>query len=486
MDAGGGERAKPLIDATNDAARVRAVSDQERKGKSSKHDEDEREEHSHEASEDASDKAEETESDEDSDETSEETESDEGEESEGEEGEENASAQRVAAALGVGSAEGVVEGEAGEGDEPAAVPNRSARRAEAAQRRKKRKTGTDGAEAGAQKSIDDGDDADVALPRDKNARAKELLKRRRDQASGASEGGTRPIQLLPGEMVDDALARSSSAVSKWIRDNFGIIQWVILGSLAAGGAFLFYQSRVDTTVADASAELMTGVRADRGRILPEDKRSDEEKEADPTRVYKTADERSDAALAGYKKVLADHGGTHTATLARLGEAGDYLDKRDWDHALESYSAVSSSTLAGADADVKARALEGIGFAKEGKGDLDGALASFKELEVVDGRGNKELGLYHQGRIWLGRGDKDKAKDFLKQAHDKLEQPSSEGQALRYLQQMTDESLRRIDPSLVPEKPPVIGGPKGGSMSPDELDKLRRKYEEMMKKAGDHH
>jgi predicted negative regulator of RcsB-dependent stress response len=377
----------------------------------------------------------------------------------------------------VGSEPGPAEGEAGEGDEAAPVPNRAARRAEASQRRKKRKTATDAAVA---KTTDD--EADEALPRDKNARAKELLKRRREQASGdAGERGTRPIQLLPGEMVDDALARSSSAVSKWIRDNFGIIQWVILGALAAGGGYLFYESRVDSTVATASTALMAGVRADRSRVMAEDKRSDEEKEADPSKVYKTVEERNEAALASYKKVIAEHGGTHAATLARLGEAGDYLDKRDWDHALEGYSAVSSSTLAGADTDVKVRALEGLAFAKEGKGDLDGALTAFKEIEGVDGRGNKELGLYHQGRVWLAKGDKDKAKDLLKQAHDKLEQPSTEGESLRYLKQMTDETLRRIDPSLVPDKAPVIGGPKGGSMSADELDKLRRKYEEMMKK-----
>ncbi len=464
------------------------MSDQEHKGKSSEHAADDEEKTSAEGSEEGSDEASRDESDDESEEESEgesedePEESDEPEASEGSEdeeesdGEEDAAAQRVAAALGVGAEEG--QAEEGEGEEPAPVPNRAARRAEAAQRRKKRKT----AEAATARSTDE-EQPDEALPRDKNARAKELLKRRRDQAATASEGGARPIQLLPGEMVDDALARGSSAASKWIRENFGIIQIVIVGSLVAGGAYLFYQSRVDTTVAAASAELMAGVHADRGRVMPEDKRSDEEKEVDPTRVYKTADERADDALASYKKVVVDHGGTHTATLAQLGEAGDYLDKRDWDHALEAFSAVSASTLAGADPDVKVRALEGMGFAKEGKGDLDGALAAFHEIEVVDGRGNKELGLYHQGRVWLARGDKDKAKDFLKQAHDKLEQPSTESAGLRYLQQMTDETLRRIDPSLVPEKAPTLGGPKGGSMSPDELERLKRKYEEMMKKAG---
>src|SRR5262249_28213166 len=301
----------------------------------------------------------------------------------------DAAAQRVAAALGVGEAAQTEAEKPAEEEAPA--PNRAARRAEAAQRRKKRKSAAAKA---------DDESAAEPLPRDKNARAKELLKRRREQA--ASDTGPKAIQLLPGEMVDDALARGSSALGKWIRDNFGVIQWVILGALAAGGGYLFWQSRIEGTAAGATADLMAGVNADRGRVMAEDKRTKEEKEADPLSVYKTPAERADAALASYAKVVAQHPGMGAAILARLGEGGDDLDKHDWPHALEAFSAVSSSTLAGADPDVKGRALEGLGFAKEGKGDIDGALATFKELESVDAKGFKELALYHQGRLMLAK------------------------------------------------------------------------------------
>ncbi len=372
----------------------------------------------------------------------------------------------MADALGVGR-EVEAEAEAKPAEE-ATPQNRAARRAEAAQRRKKRKT------AVARSTEEEA--ADEALPRDKNARAKELLKRRREQAG---EGAARPIQLLPGEMVDDALARGSSALGKWFRENFGIIQWVFLGALAAGGAYLFYVSRTDATAAKATDALMAGVNADRGQVMPEDKRSDDEKEVSPLKVFKTADERADTALAGYKKVLVDHAGTGAAILAHLGEAGDYLDKRDWDHAIEGFSAVAASTLASADADVKARALEGLGFAKEGKGDVDGAIATFKDLEAVTGA--KELGLYHEGRIYLAKGDKEKAKELLKQVHDKLEQPTGEGQP-RYLQGMTDELLHRIDPTMQLGKAPVIGGAKGGAQTPEEIARFRRMFEDAMKKG----
>ncbi len=451
------------------------MSDQERKGKSKRQHEDEAVASAKETSEEGSD--EHAEQDEEDEEEGEEE--DEGED--GPEGEADAArAQRVANALGVGAEDpSIAAGDgADEAEEAAPAPvNRVARRAQAAARRKQRKTAGDTSEKSA-----DPDAEDLApLPRDKNARAKELLKRRREQAQATE---ARPIQLLPGEMVDDALARSSSAISKWIRENFGIIQWVILGALAAGGGYLFYESRADKNSAAVSDALMAGVNADRGRVMAEDKRSDEEKELDPAKVFKTSDERSDTALAAYKKVLTEHGGTYSATLARLGEAGDYLDKHDYVQALEGFSAVAASPLAGTDPDVKARALEGLGFAKEGKDDLDGALATFKELEGVPGY--KELGLYQQGRLWLAKGDKEKAKDFLKQAREKLEQPTTETTGLHYLQEMTDQTLRRIDPSLVPAKAASMGGPKGGAMTGEEIEKLKRKLQEAMKQKGDQH
>jgi hypothetical protein len=429
---------------------VRAVADKERK--------DEADEQEEEAEGEGSSDADEEESNEEG-------------EGEGEQkAEEGAAAARVAKALGVAGDE--EEGEAEAEEKAAPAPNRAERRREAALRRKKR-----GGAAVVAK--DEGEDAAEPLPRDKNARAKELLKRRREQASGA-----RPVQLLPGEMVDDALARTSSAVNKWLRANFSVLQWVILAALAAGGGYLFYSSQMEKTAAAASDELFAGVADDRGRVVADDKRSDEEKEADPTKVFKSGDERADAALAAYQKVVSDHAGTGAAILARLGEAGAYLDKHDWDKALKAYSAVAASTLAGADPDVKGRALEGEGFAKEGKGDLDGAVAAFKELEAVDLRGDKELGMYHEARIALGKGDKDKAKDLLKQVHDRLEQPTADGPPLRFLQAMADDALRRIDPTLVPAKAPVIGGAKGGAMTKEELEKAMRQLQENARKAAE--
>ncbi|WP_437693335.1 tetratricopeptide repeat protein [Sorangium sp. So ce176] len=372
-------------------------------------------------------------------------------------------AQRVAEALGVAEeGEAPAAADAAADDAVEAPPNRAARRREEAttRRRKKKATGEE-------------------LPKDKNARAKELLARRREQAAGR-----RPVQLLPGEMVEDALSRMSTGAGRWIKQNFHIVQWGVLAALVATGGVLFYLSRADKKDAVSSAALASAVAADRGRVLAEDSRTDEEKELDVTRTFKTADERSDTALAAYNKVIDEHGGSGAAILAKLGQAGVLLDKKDYAHALEAYSAVVSSSLAGADPDVKGRAIEGIGFAKEGKGDLDGALASFKELEAIDMRGYKELAQYHQARIHLAKGESDKAKELLKSAHEKLQAPSTEGVPFQFLEAVVEEMLRKIDPAAAPPRA-AFGGPKGQSMTPEEIEQLiRRARENAEKKAGD--
>jgi tetratricopeptide (TPR) repeat protein len=146
----------------------------------------------------------------------------------------------------------------------------------------------------------------------------------------------------------------------------------------------------------------------------------------------------------------------------------------------------ASPLAGADADVKGRALEGMGFAKEGKGDLDGALETFKQLEAIDAKGYKELAQYHQARILIAKGDTEKAKELLKVAREKLSAPGLDQNTFQYLEAVIDETLRKIDPSAAPART-QLGGPKGSSMSPEELERLiQQARENAEKKAGGEH
>jgi tetratricopeptide (TPR) repeat protein len=317
----------------------------------------------------------------------------------------------------------------------------------------------------------------VADDRNQNVK-KQLLKKREDAVR-------RKVPLAPGEMVDDALARGLAGTSRWLKKNFGVIQWVIVGAIVAGAGWAAWDHRSIKRAEAASGELIKGTVAEKGRISantsskPEDETPD-----DPTPVFKSADERRDTALASYRKVTSTYPGSGAAILARLGEAGVLLDKRNWEGALVAYRDVKGSPLAAVDASVRGAALEGIGLALEGKGDVDEALKSFKELEGTSVPGQKELGLYHQARILFAKNDLDKAKELLKSAKEGIKKASGSSSSpgdshpFTFLDSQVDDLLRRIDPSAVPPPAPPGGG--GKSMSAEDLQRLQEQLQRRLK------
>jgi hypothetical protein len=218
------------------------------------------------------------------------------------------------------------------------------------------------------------------------------------------------------------------------------------------------------------------------------KSSEEESPDDKLPVFKSADEKRETALASYRKVTSSYPGTGAAILARLGEAGLLLDKREWDGALAAYGEVKSSPLASADVSVRGRALEGIGLALEAKKDIEGALKSFRELENTDVRGLKELGMYQQARLLAGRGqpaDIAKAKELLKSARERLKSangssaaagPFGEVHPFAFLESQVDDLLRRLDPAALAPTAPPPGAP--GDATSANSENLRRLQEQL--------
>jgi hypothetical protein len=334
------------------------------------------------------------------------------------------------------------------------------------------------------------------VPTDRNQNVKQQLLKKRDEAA------RRKVPLAPGEMVDDAIARGFAGTMRWLRTNFGVLQWVIIAAIAGGIGYAVYDNRSTKRAEAASGELVKGALSERGRVVAgTTSKSEEENPDDPTPVFKSVEEKRETALAAYRKVTTTYPGTGAAILARLGEAGVLLDKREWDGALAAYNEVKSSPLAAADVTVRGRALEGVGLALEGKKDPEGALKSFRELENTDSRGLKELGMYHQARILYAKGDTDKAKELLTGARGRLKStegtsktsapnPASESRPFSFLESQIEDLLKRIDPSaLAAESPvPLPGAAPGKSVTPENLKKLQeelqRKLQEKPKKSAD--
>jgi hypothetical protein len=166
-----------------------------------------------------------------------------------------------------------------------------------------------------------------------------------------------------------------------------------------------------------------------------------------------------------------------------------LDKRDWDGALAAYRDVRSSPLATADVSVRGRALEGIGLVLEGKGDTDGALKSFRELENTDVRGLKELGMYQQARILYGKGQMDQAKELLTNARKRLKDASGSGahagpfgepHPFAFLESQVNDLLRRIDPAALAAASLPEAPADGKSL---DSESLRRLQEELKRKLS---
>jgi hypothetical protein len=342
------------------------------------------------------------------------------------------------------------EGEGAEAKEAAAPPNRHERR-----RRKVK-----------------GDDEDV---RDRNARLRQQLRQKR----AAESERVNLAPLTTSEMVDDALARGMASFGKWARKNANNIQTALGVLILAGGAYGIYSWRTTSNTEESSSALFQGVSADRGRVLEKDAPAPKaEEEIYP--VYRDPNERITTALAAYRATTEKFSGSGTAILARLGEAGVLLDKRSYDDALKAYTDVRGSALGQADLDVKGRAIEGVGFALEGKADHEGALKAFHELESV--AGFKELALYHQARLSAAKGDKAKALEFVRSARESLAAATPEAKAQRaFVSEAIDELHRSLDPASAPPKMPLggLGGPGGPQISPEDLMRLQ----EQLKGAG---
>ena len=408
-------------------------------------------------------------------------------------------------------------------DEEKQKPPKSQPQAEAQAEAQKDVPGSEGAEAG---SHDRFQPADIAarIERlgqetdvDRIAREEEqkLAERRQQQKKGKrgleASASKRLAKIGEGTVKRPSAARDAYVpeadplverlrhVRQWIehhRGTFGVIVTVVVVVVGGGLGYLYWQGKHE---ADGSALLAQAFAAEHGHVSDKDKEEDDDDTSTPARqlypTFKSVGDRQGAALAKYRDVESKYAGTGAAILARLGEAGLLLDKGDAKGATQAYEDVKRSALSQADAEVRGRALEGLGFADElsaqtdaanAQKHLDDALAAFKSLEQVDVKGFKELGLYHQARVLQAKGEKDKAIELLKDVHKRVTEPG-ETHPFPYLEFVVEDRLRALDPSALPPKAPKLGGPGGAGGKPDmdnpQVQELIRQLQEQARQKG---
>lgn len=315
-----------------------------------------------------------------------------------------------------------------------------------------------------------------------------------------SKIGTRaePKRTVAVAADADPLIERTAKLSDWAKKNQKVVQVIgglLVVVLLGTAGFLYYENKRET---EASLSLTKAVEA-QGAQIGEPKKDDED---DDNRkpYFKTFDDRRAAALKQYRDVQTKFRGTGAAILARLAEGSLLLDTRDADGAIAAFNDVKGSPLAAADTEVRGRALEGLGFAHELKADatpaekdkeLDAAFAAYKELETAaDVKGFKELAMYHQARVLMAKGDKDKAKETLIALKERLnvfEEPVAPGLPMPpqfpYLKEMAMDRLHELDPAAAPKKSPHGASGGGMNLSPEQIKKM---IEDMQKQQRGGH
>jgi tetratricopeptide (TPR) repeat protein len=288
--------------------------------------------------------------------------------------------------------------------------------------------------------------------KDRNQRIREEAAQKR-KARRESDQRRSNVQrnLDAGEMVDDALARGTHVATGWLKRHLNIIQWVVVAGAAGGIGWQIYASRHHKTEAKETDALMAGITAEFGRVG-----GDEETEIDPSSALDDprphyADEAALLKAAETAFRAADGSDTIRA-FAQLGLAGTLYDGGKYKEALAAYQAARASALAQKDLDVRMRAVEGTGMSQEALGDKDAAQKAFHELTSSDATAFSALGLYHEGRLTLAGGDRDRAKELFKKALDKVSKDESPDKPLGYVSSAAREFLASIDPNGVPPLP----------------------------------
>jgi hypothetical protein len=304
--------------------------------------------------------------------------------------------------------------------------------------------------------------------RDRNQRIREeaAAKRRRKRESDARQANVRG-NLEASEIVDDALARGTHAATGFLKAHFNKLQWIVVLGIAGGIGYQIYAHRRDKAEAAATDKLVAGLEAELARVGGAS-------EPDPmTGIEDTRKSFADhtARLASSEKAYRAAVGSDTVgTLARIGLAGTLFDQGKFQDALKEYQAVRLSQLASTDADLRCRAIEGVGLSEEGLGHAEQAQAAFGELAKSDVVGFGPLGLYHQARIALKKGDREKAKELSKSALEKLEKAKGSDKTVAmgsppgFTESAARDLLGSIDPS-------AAARPSTPTLTPEQIKRL---------------
>ena len=250
---------------------------------------------------------------------------------------------------------------------------------------------------------------------------------------------------------DDAFQGAVRGAGRGVARRGRIIALALVAAVVLAGVAVIVYAQRTTKTAEATQILAAGAAYEaRARI------------GDPLAIFGApldhppfpvfSDEAArDAAVA---KAVADlqqvAPGTSPALAAKLVEGAAKL--RDGDFAAAEATYRDFIKAAGEAHPLLFLAREGLASAREGRGDVDGALAELRILAGSKGAFYREMALYHQARILADAGRKDEAIAALRSYAEEfpLAEPSLARDAVRAL-------AEGLDPGMLvgTERPPSI-------------------------------
>jgi tetratricopeptide (TPR) repeat protein len=243
---------------------------------------------------------------------------------------------------------------------------------------------------------------------------------------------------------DDAFLHAASDVTTWATKHSkplvagGVA--VLLLVIVAWGAMHYMASRDR----DASNIFAEGWRAINAEVVKPDDAKKKDKVEPGQLTFASEKERWTAARDAFQQTVDKAGYRGVGALAAffVGDLSDRLGERD--KAEASFAALRRE-LSPND-NLYFLAAERQAYIKEAQGDRDAALEALKEVASDDKRFYADAAQFHQARLYLAKGDRDKARSMLQHIDKAFPSSSLSEDVKAKLEELGGRDVAALDPA----------------------------------------
>ncbi|HJK91025.1 MAG TPA: hypothetical protein RMH26_09885, partial [Polyangiaceae bacterium LLY-WYZ-15_(1-7)] len=274
------------------------------------------------------------------------------------------------------------------------------------------------------------------------------------------------------EEIEDKAEQTAEAASDFLEENRGRILAAIAAVMLLAGGYFGWQYFAEGKAADAAELLWDATETLNAPIRSEEDEEGEaaDEEDAEEESYASIEARADATLEELQALFADHAGSDAATHGRLLQGRALYQKGQNEEARSAFQ----QALQSSDADVRARALEGLAYTYEAEEAWEDAAAQFEELRQSDDPALAILADYHLARVHIAQDDEETAKEKLQAVLEGLRE--EEAPELGYVRDQAELRLMAIDSTLVQRN-------AENAMDPEQMRRLIEQMQRQQQQGG---